>query len=298
MTGPPGSGKTMLARRVPSILSDLTFAESIDVTKIYSVAGLTNVSGVNAALITKRPFRSPHHTTSYAALIGGSKIPQPGEVSLSHNGVLFLDEFPEFNKNVLEALRQPMEDGEVTISRASGKTTFPSVFMLICAMNPCPCGYYGESSMENRCKCSQRDVNNYQEKISGPLLDRIDIHVTVPRVDYDKLQSTIKPESSANIKDRIIAALEIQRKRYENYSVKINSRLTEPMLEEFCGLNAAGTKMLEAAYEKMGLSARAYHKIIKVARTIADLDGGGNITERHLGEALQYRSSGNQARYY
>ncbi|MCL2702876.1 MAG: YifB family Mg chelatase-like AAA ATPase [Defluviitaleaceae bacterium] len=311
MTGPPGSGKTMLAKRVPSILGDMTFDESIEVTKIYSVAGFMKTSnqrsghgacavsnqrsGHGAALITARPFRSPHHTTSYSALVGGGKLIQPGEISLAHNGVLFLDEFPEFYKDVREALRQPMEDGEVTVSRASGKVTFPSAFMLICAMNPCPCGYFGEGA---KCTCSQREVNGYQERLSGPLLDRIDIHITVPRVDYDKLQSAQKTESSADIRKRVMEAQSLQRERYRDFNAKVNARLTEPMLERFCALDSAGAAMLETAYEKMGLSARAYHKIIKVARTIADLDGGGAITERHLGEALQYRGIDRGTKYY
>ncbi|MCL2407378.1 MAG: YifB family Mg chelatase-like AAA ATPase [Defluviitaleaceae bacterium] len=290
MTGPPGSGKTMLAKRVPTILTNLTFDESISVTKIYSVAGLTQ----NTALMTKRPFRSPHHTTSYAALIGGGKFPVPGEVSLSHHGVLFLDEFPEFSKDVREALRQPMEDGSVTISRAAGKTTFPSVFMLIGAMNPCPCGFFGDG---NRCACSQRDVNNYQEKLSGPLMDRIDIHINVPRVEYDKLQSAQKPESSAVIKERVAKAVAVQQTRYANYPAKTNARLTEAMLQEFCFLSPPCAAMLADAYEKIQLSARAYTKVLKVARTIADLDGSADIAEKHLGEALQYRAADNKIRY-
>jgi magnesium chelatase family protein len=208
--------------------------------------------------------------------------------------VLFLDEFPEFHKDAREALREPMENGEIAISRVSGKTIFPSAFMLICAMNPCPCGYSGDSS---KCTCSARDVNNYQEKISGPLMDRLDIHITVPRVDYDKLQSTQKPESSAEIKRRVLAARNVQLKRYEGYGVEVNVRLTEPMLEQFCALNKTGAAMLEQAYEKMNLSARAYHKVLKVARTIADLAGSEQITERHLGEALQYRRVGGGTRY-
>lgn len=292
MTGPPGSGKTMLAKRVPTIQSELSFAESIEVTKIYSVAGYTKTAG---ALIQKRPFRSPHHTSSYAALAGGGRYPQPGEISLAHNGVLFLDEFPEFGKDVREALRQPMEDGEVTISRASGKVTFPSSFMLICAMNPCPCGYYGDSG---RCTCSQQEVNNYQERISGPLMDRIDIHIDVPRVEYDALQSAYRPENSADIRRRVIAALDIQRERYNDHPAKVNARLSEPMLERFCTLNAPCIAMIKQAYEVMNMSARAYHKVLKVARTIADLAASPNITERHLAEALQYRGADRRIKYH
>ena len=292
MTGPPGSGKTMLAKRVPTILGKLSFTESIEVTKIYSVAGFTKSTG---SLMTERPFRSPHHTSSYSALTGGGRYPQPGEISLAHHGVLFLDEFPEFHKDVREVLRQPMEDGQVTISRAAGKVTFPSAFMLICAMNPCPCGYYGDSG---KCTCSSHEVNNYRERVSGPLMDRIDIHVDVPRVELDLLQSSSKPEGSSQIRDRVIAALDIQKERYAQCPAKVNARMTEPMLEQFCELNPAGTAMLKKAYEVMNMSARAYHKVLKVARTIADLDGKEGITERHLAEALQYRKMDSRMKYF
>ncbi|MDR1705222.1 MAG: YifB family Mg chelatase-like AAA ATPase [Clostridiales bacterium] len=287
MTGPPGSGKTMLAKRVPTILGGMSFEESIEVTKIYSVAGMLKN---NESLITRRPFRSPHHTISYSALTGGGKFPKPGEISLAHNGVLFLDEFPEFHKDARESLRQPMEDGSVTISRANAKVSFPSRFMLICAMNPCPCGYYGDG---DRCRCSYNEVHNYQDRISGPLLDRIDVHIEVPRVDYDKLRVGGRgegvQESSGKIKERVAAALEIQKNRYKGYGITANSRLTEPMVEEFCRLNDACAEMIKRAYEVMGMSARAYHKTLKVARTLADLAASPDIEEKHLAEALQYR---------
>lgn len=284
MIGPPGSGKTMMAKRIPTILPNLSFDESIEVTKIYSVAGLVHNK---TALVTKRPFRSPHHTISYSALVGGGKIPKPGEISLSHNGVLFLDELPEFQKNVLEVMRQPMEDGEVTISRVNGTITYPSNFMLIASMNPCPCGYYPNS---RKCTCSQTDINRYLGKISGPLLDRIDIQVEAPKVDYDDLGKDSLSESSDAIKKRVMAAQLIQAKRYTDEHILFNSQLSSAQIDKYCTLDDRGKEMLKNAFDSMGLSMRAYHKILKVARTIADLEQSENITPLHLAEAIQYRS--------
>lgn len=284
MIGPPGSGKTMMAKRMPTILPDLSFEESIEVTKIYSVAGLVQNK---SALVTKRPFRSPHHTISYSALVGGGKIPKPGEISLSHNGVLFLDELPEFQKNVLEVMRQPMEDGEVTISRVNGTITYPSNFMLIASMNPCPCGYYPDSK---KCSCSHIDISRYLGKISGPLLDRIDIQVEAPKVDYDDLGRGSQTEASAIIKSRVVRAQKIQAERYKNEHILFNSQLSSPQIDKYCVLDGQGKEMLKNAFDSMGLSMRAYHKILKVARTIADLENSESITPQHLAEAIQYRS--------
>ncbi len=284
MIGPPGSGKTMLAKRIPSIMPDLDFEESIEVTKIYSVSGLLPSK---SSLITKRPFRSPHHTVSYAALTGGGRMPKPGEISLSHNGVLFLDELPEFHKNVLEVLRQPLEDGSVTISRVNGTITYPSDFILIASMNPCPCGYYGEPK---KCTCSRSEITKYLGRISGPLLDRIDIQAEAPKVEYNDLGMERKGESSTDIKKRIMNTHEIQRKRYENENIRFNSQLSAAQIEKYCRLDDAGKDIIKRAFDVMGLSARAYHKILKVARTIADLSKSENINVMHLSEAIQYRS--------
>ena len=284
MIGPPGSGKTMMAKRMPTILPGLTFEESIDVTKIYSIAGLV---GNQNALITTRPFRAPHHTISYSALTGGGRMPKPGEISLAHNGVLFLDELPEFQKNVLEVMRQPMEDGYVTISRVNGTITYPSDFMLIASMNPCPCGYYGDSA---KCTCSSGDIVRYQGKISGPLLDRIDIHVEVPKVEYSDLGASRTVETSAQIRARVVRALALQRERYKNEPIGFNASLSSSQIDKYCALDENGCKLLRQAFDSMGLSARAYHKILKVARTIADLDGAEQITAMQLAEAIQYRS--------
>lgn len=284
LIGPPGSGKTMLAKRFPTILPDLTFAESIEITKIYSVAGLLQNKN---ALIHHRPFRSPHHTISASALTGGGRIPKPGEISLAHNGVLFLDELPEFQRSALEVMRQPMEDGKVTIARVSGTLTFPSDFMLVAAMNPCPCGYLGSG---DKCHCTVNEIAKYQSKISGPLLDRIDLMVEMPAVGYEDLQSTASGESSTEIKKRVVKAHEIQLQRYKKEGTFFNAQLNAAQVEKYCVLGEAEQKLLKAAFSSMDLSARAYHKILKVARTAADLDGSEEITVRHLAEVLQYRS--------
>ena len=279
-----GSGKTMLARRLPSILPDLTFEESIEITKIYSVSGLLHNK---KCLITTRPFRSPHHTVSPAALTGGGSVPKPGEISLSHYGVLFLDELPEFKRDALEVLRQPLEDGFVTISRVNSTATYPSDFMLVAAMNPCPCGYLGD----RRCHCSAGDIAKYRKKISGPLMDRIDIYADTPDVSYGELSGASSEESSADIKKRVSAARDIQLERYKNDGVLFNSRLSAPLIDKYCVLDSEAKELLKAAFDSLGLSARSYHKILKVSRTIADLEGSDVITSAHLSEALQYRGS-------
>lgn len=283
MIGPPGSGKTMLAKRLPSILPDITFEESIDITKIYSVAGLLKDQN---SLITKRPFRSPHHTISASALTGGGRIPRPGEISLSHNGVLFLDELPEFQRNVLEVMRQPLEDHVVTIARVNKTLTYPSNFMLVASMNPCPCGYMGDP----RCHCTQSQITKYTGKISSPLLDRIDIHIEVPAVNYNDIQKDGPSEASAEIKKRVQNAQKIQQQRYKNDSVLFNSQLTAPLIEKYCALGSDEKKLLKDAFDYLGLSARAYHKILKVARTVADLEESNSILVKHIAEVIQYRS--------
>lgn len=287
LSGHPGSGKTMLARRLPSILPDLTFEESIEITKIYSVSGLLQNG---KSLITRRPFRSPHHTVSAAALTGGGGIPRPGEVSLAHYGVLFLDELPEFKRDVLEVLRQPMEDGIVTISRVNATAQYPSDFMLVAAMNPCPCGYLGDK----KCHCSMSEITNYRKKISGPLLDRIDIYADTPDVSYKDLNSSEKAESSKEIKKRVTAARNIQLERYKDSGIFFNSRLTTPLMEKYCVLEKDAEELLKEAFDSLNLSARSYHKILKVSRTIADLAGSEKIGLEHLAEALQYRGFSSQ----
>ena len=284
MIGSPGSGKTMLAQRISTILPDMNFEESLEVTKIHSIAGMTK----NNQIITKRPFRSPHHTASKISLVGGGKESKPGEISLAHRGILFLDELPEFNKNTLEVLRVPLEDRKVLISRANKNYEYPANFMLIASMNPCPCGYYG--SNEKECTCSSNEINKYLRKISGPLLDRIDLQVEVSSIDYTKIANKSKEESSKEIKFRVNKARKIQEERYKEYNIYSNSELTPNLIERYCHLDEASKIMLEKAFEKLNLSSRAYSRILKVARTIADLNGKENITINEIAEAIQYRS--------
>jgi len=286
MIGPPGSGKTMLAKRLPSILPPLTFEEALETTKIHSVAGIL---ARDRALITERPFRSPHHTVSDAALVGGGTFPKPGEVSYAHYGVLFLDELPEFKKNVLEVLRQPLEDGKVTVSRSKLSLEFPANFMLAAAMNPCPCGFYTDPHKE--CTCAPPQIQKYMAKISGPLLDRIDIHIEVPAVKYKELVSTGQSETSEVIRQRVINARKIQLKRFEgNKNIFNNGDMGSKEVRKYCVLNEAGAEMLKMAMTKLGLSARAYDRILKVSRTIADLEESEFIQPQHVSEAIQYRS--------
>lgn len=286
LSGPPGSGKTLLARSIPSILPDMDYDEMIEVTKIYSVAGMT---GVDNSLVSTRPFRSPHHTTSNVALIGGGQWPRPGEISLSHRGILFLDEFPEFPRSVLEALRQPLEDGIVTVSRASGSLTFPAEFLLVAAQNPCPCGYL--SDLDRRCTCTPTQIMRYQKRVSGPLLDRIDIHIEVPRLKYEKLASEKVAEESKKVKERVEKAREKQRERFLKYvkKIKANSEMGAKEIKEFCKLSDEAEKMIALAVDSMKLSGRSYHRLLKVARTIADLADSKIIEQPHIAEALQYR---------
>ena len=286
LIGSPGAGKSMLARRLPSILPDMTRAEALEATEIWSVAGLTNS---REPLLLSRPFRSPHHTLSSVAMIGGGSIPHPGEISLAHNGVLFLDELPEFERDTLEALRAPLEDGEVTITRAAASLTLPSRFMLVCAMNPCRCGWYGHPS--GRCHCSAAQVEKYVSKISGPLLDRMDLHISVPSVEFDALRRRETPESSAVIRARVNAARAVQTARFAGTDVSCNARMTPAMVGKFCVLGEDGETLLKSAFDRLGLTARSHDRLLRVARTIADLDGSETVEVSHLAEAIQYRNT-------
>lgn len=285
IVGPPGAGKSMMAKRLPGILPDMSRGEMIQSTEIYSVAGLTSREH---PIVSMRPFRAPHHTVSAAGLSGGGTSPRPGEISLAHNGVLFLDELPEFRSDALEVLRQPLEDGEVTVSRVAGTVTYPSRFMLVCAMNPCKCGWYGHPS--GRCRCTERDVRRYHSKISGPLLDRIDLIVEVPALDYEELSRRSSAERSADIKKRVNAAREIQRRRFGGDGTMCNAHIGSREMSEICALDAEGEALMHAAFDSMGLSARSYDRILRVARTIADLDGQERISPEHVAEAIQYRT--------
>ena len=285
LIGPPGSGKSMLSKRLPSILPDMTREESLDVSQIYSVMGLLTAK---EPLVMRRPFRSPHHTISNAGLAGGGTNPRPGEISMAHQGVLFLDELPEFKKDTLDMMRQPLEDGQVTISRVSGSVTYPAEFMLVCAMNPCKCGWYGDPS--GRCKCSERSVSDYLGKISGPLLDRIDIIVEVPAVHFEDIRARAEAEPSSEIKKRVNFARNRQNERFGKHNQICNARMGPDEMRKYCVLDEPSADLLKKAFEVMGLTARSYDRILKVARTIADLDGSDNIQVEHIAEAIQYRT--------
>ncbi len=284
MVGPPGSGKTMLAQRLPTILPELTFEEALETTKVYSIMGLIG----ERALIATRPFRSPHHTISDAGLIGGGQIPKPGEVSLAHNGVLLLDEMPEFRKNVLEVLRQPMEDGRVTIARAATSITYPARFMAVAAMNPCPCGFYGDH--KRQCQCTHLQIQRYRTKVSGPLLDRLDLHVEVPAVRYQDLAEERGGESSQAIRERVNAARVVQQERFSRDKIYCNAQMPPRLLKSFCKLDRDSHRLLETAIDRLGLSARGHNRILKIGRTIADLEGFEQISTAYIAEAIQYRS--------
>lgn len=285
MVGSPGSGKTMLARRIPTILPDISFEEALETSKIYSVSGL--LPG-NKSFVATRPFRAPHHTISDAGLIGGGVYPKPGEVSLAHNGVLFLDELPEFRKNVIEVMRQPLEDDKVTISRAVTSITYPSSFMLVAAMNPCPCGFWGD--VNKQCTCSHLQIQKYRSKISGPLLDRFDIQVEVPSLNYKELTQNSVGDTSLNVRTRVNKARTVQKKRFDGSGVYSNSQMSPRMLKKYSSPNSEGVKLLETAIQKLGLSARAYDRILKVSRTIADLDNSTEVRSNYISEAIQYRT--------
>lgn len=285
LIGPPGSGKSMLAKRLPSILPDMTFEETIETTKIHSIAGAVP-PGIS--LIRTRPFRSPHHTVSPAGLSGGGSIPRPGEISLAHNGVLFLDELPEFSRSAMEVLRQPIENGWVTISRVGGTVSYPCSVMFVAAMNPCPCGYFGHP--KRRCTCTPQAVSRYLARVSGPLLDRLDLHIEVPPVEFEELSSEKQAECSADIRARVNAAREIQNRRFRGTGISCNARITPDRLHDFCPMDEKSRTLLKTAFDRFGLSARAYDRVLKVCRTIADLDRSKTIEPRHVAEAVQYRS--------
>ena len=285
LIGPPGSGKSMLSKRLPSILPDMTWEESLDVTQIYSVMGMLSS---DSPLVMHRPFRSPHHTVSNAGLTGGGANPKPGEISLAHKGVLFLDELPEFHKDTLDLMRQPLEDAQVTISRVTGSVTYPSEFMLVCAMNPCKCGWYGDPS--GKCTCSDSAVKNYRSRISGPLLDRIDIIIEVPSVNFEDLRRRQEAEPSAKVKERVDQARERQHKRFGNRKSLCNARMGPDELRNFCKLDAESEALMRQAFDAFGLTARSYDRILKVARTVADLEGESEINASHIAEAIQYRT--------
>ena len=284
LIGSPGTGKTMMSKRLNTILPELTLEEAIETTKIYSISGELNKDG----LIIERPFRMPHHTVTINTIIGGGKNPKPGEISLAHNGIMFLDELPEFNRNTLEALREPLENKEIMINRIYGNYIFPCNFIFIASMNPCPCGYYGDE--EKQCKCSPQEIHRYLSKISGPLLDRIDLHIEVKRPKYEKISSKIKSETSEEIRKRVCMAREIQRKRYEFEKIKLNAELNGNLISKYCKLDEKGEEILEKAFKNLKLSVRAYEKILKIARTIADLEQKTDIEYKHIAEAIQYRS--------
>ena len=285
LIGPPGTGKSMLAKRIPGILPPMSFDEAIETTRIHSVSG---VLPENESLVTIRPFRSPHHTMSAVSLVGGGRIPNPGEMSLAHNGVLFLDELPEFTKDSTDGLRQPIEDGKVTITRASGRYDFPSKFMLVCAMNPCKCGYFGHPT--KKCTCTQLSRENYLSKISGPMLDRMDVQIEVSSLTLEQLQKKSDGEKSEDIRKRVVAAREIMMKRYAGTGIYANAHLTPAMIREYCVLDDAASEVMKAAYERLGLSARGYDRILKLSRTIADIDGSETIQKHHVARAVQLRS--------
>ncbi len=285
LIGPPGSGKSMLAKRFFTILPEMTFEESLETTKIHSIAGMIDDDN---PMVSRRPFRSPHHTISSVALTGGGSVPRPGEVSLAHNGVLFMDELPEFNRDVMEALRQPLEDGKITISRVAGTLTYPCSISLIAAMNPCPCGFFGHPTKS--CTCSPKMVSKYLNRISGPMLDRLDLQIEVPPVDYNDLSSSRPEESSAQIRERVNKARRIQTERYKGTEVTCNSRLTPALMKKYCVLSDEAAKLLQASFDNLGMSARAYDRILKVSRTIADLDGSEKIEMMHVAQAIRFRS--------
>ena len=292
MIGPPGAGKSMIAKRIPSILPPLTLEEALETTKIHSIAGLTNKrKGASSALIVQRPFRSPHHTITDVALVGGGTNPHPGEISLAHNGVLFLDELPEYKRSALEVMRQPLEDRHITVARTKETVDYPASFMLVAAMNPCPCGHYGENNPAHPCTCTPAQVHRYMSKISGPLLDRIDIQCEIEAVPYDQLRDTQPGESSAVMRERVLKARAIQNERFKHSKlVHCNAMMNAKMVRQYCALDADCDKLLEFTMSKLGLSARAYDRILKVARTIADIEGSENIQKNHLLEAISYRS--------